>query len=152
MLLAHCGFSNRILGLTKLAKLDFFVRYPKFFERIAEYLGKPSESATVQTESAMVRHHYGPWDKRYYQVLAYLEARGLISVLKSNHTFEFQLTPLGVETVAALSKQSINLDLIAQMKVVRKLLGRKNGSALKSLIYKVFDTEIRARKLGEAIT
>ncbi len=36
MLLLHlCGVKNRIEGLTKLAKLDFFVRYPAFFLRAA---------------------------------------------------------------------------------------------------------------------
>ena len=33
MLLMHvCGVSGRIDGLTKMAKLDFFARYPDFFE------------------------------------------------------------------------------------------------------------------------
>ena len=33
LLLKHCGVKNRIDGLTKLAKLDFFVRYPEFFHQ-----------------------------------------------------------------------------------------------------------------------
>ncbi len=33
LLLIHlCGVSGRIDGLTKMAKLDFFARYPDFFE------------------------------------------------------------------------------------------------------------------------
>jgi hypothetical protein len=31
LLISLCGTSNRIDGLTKMAKLDFFVRYPNFF-------------------------------------------------------------------------------------------------------------------------
>ena len=33
------------------------------------------------------RHHYGPWDKRYYHVLAHLEAKHLIKVVKVKKTF-----------------------------------------------------------------
>ena len=33
LLLRLCGRGNRIAGLTKFAKLDFFVRYPDFFAR-----------------------------------------------------------------------------------------------------------------------
>ena len=31
LLISVCGTGNRIDGLTKMAKLDFFVRYPDFF-------------------------------------------------------------------------------------------------------------------------
>ena len=68
LLIKLCGRKDRIAGLTKFAKLDFFVRYPEFFERARSRLDETSnalerpqgESTTV--ESSMVRHHYGPWD------------------------------------------------------------------------------------------
>lgn len=64
-----CGVGGgRIDGLTKLAKLDFFARYPDFFlaaRRAIEDKGasEPSapSSSSEAVESAMVRHHYGPW-------------------------------------------------------------------------------------------
>ena len=72
-----CGKAGRIDGLTKMAKLDFFTRYPDFFEVARAAVETHAESGSVGTadavESSMVRHHYGPWDKRYYQVLAHLE-------------------------------------------------------------------------------
>ena len=71
LLIALCGTKNaaegttRIEGLTKLAKLDFFVRYPDFFNRASQALNADERSATTVVESSMVRHHYGPWDQRY---------------------------------------------------------------------------------------
>lgn len=151
LLLHHCGASDKIDGLTKLAKLDFFVRYPNFFERIARHLDQAATAVTQQMESAMVRHHYGPWDKRYYQILGFLEARGLMTVVKHNHSYEFALTPLGHDKVGALSKSDAFRPLVDQMKAVRKLLGRKSGTQLKNLVYEVFDAEVKQRKLGELI-
>lgn len=151
LLLHHCGARDKIDGLTKLAKLDFFVRYPDFFERIARHLNQAAAAATQQTESVMVRHHYGPWDKRYYQILGFLEARGLMTVSKHNHSYEFALTPLGHDKVGALSKSDAYRPLVDQMKAVRKILGRKSGSQLKNLVYEVFDAEVKQRKLGELI-
>jgi len=151
LLLHHCGASDKIDGLTKLAKLDFFVRYPNFFERIAAHLDQAATAATQQMESAMVRHHYGPWDKRYYQILGFLEARGLMTVSKHNHSYEFALTLLGHSKAAVLSKNNAYRTLIDQMKAVRKLLGRKSGTQLKNLVYEIFDTEVKRRKLGELI-
>jgi hypothetical protein len=70
LLLSVCGVAGRIDGLTKMAKLDFFARYPDFFE-VARAASTPTGSDTgirtdeadLAVESAMVRHHYGPWDK-----------------------------------------------------------------------------------------
>ena len=59
-----CGINNQIDGLTKMAKLDFFVRYPEFFEEVTAHLGLKSPTTMSTRESGMVRFHYGPWDKR----------------------------------------------------------------------------------------
>lgn len=152
LLMSLCGTRNRIHGLTKLAKLDFFVRYPDFFERISESLMTPTQSATDCVESSMVRHHYGPWDKRYYQVLAYLEARELIEIKSpKKNNFEFSLTNKGLEVADRLEKQPAFASLVQQMKLVKKLLGGKSGSSLKNLIYKEFDKEVARQKMGAKI-
>jgi hypothetical protein len=79
LLVSLCGTANRIDGLTKMAKLDFFVRYPDFFA-VAKKDQTPVPQDHEAVESAMVRHHYGPWDKRYYHILAYLESKQLIEL------------------------------------------------------------------------
>ena len=40
LLLNVCGKGGVIDSLTKMAKLDFFVRYPSFFSELCEYLGE----------------------------------------------------------------------------------------------------------------
>src|SRR5687767_8626239 len=70
LLISLLGDNGSITGLTKLAKLDFFVRYPDFFRRASEELSHKRKGLQTTVESAMIRHHYGPWDKRYYHVLS----------------------------------------------------------------------------------
>jgi hypothetical protein len=151
LLLRICGVSGRIEGLTKLAKLDFFVRYPDFFERIAQHLGENVESATSSVESAMVRHHYGPWDKRYYQILPFLEARSLITIKKEGQAYIFELTDSGKSIASTFSKESEFTAQVSQMRRVKSVLGNKSGSRLKRLIYEVFDEEIAEKTLGRVI-
>jgi hypothetical protein len=154
LLIHHCGSKDQIDGLTKLAKLDFFVRYPAFFYRAAK---RPNDAASQQSEgglnveSSMVRHHYGPWDKRYYQVLAFLEARGVLSVTKQGNTFEFTLTDMGCAKANALSQEKSFVLLVSHMKAVKKAFGKKTGTQLKNLVYAVFDAEVKQRKLGDVI-
>jgi DNA-binding PadR family transcriptional regulator len=155
LLIRLCGTKDqtglpKIAGLTKMAKLDFFVRYPRFFDRITAYLRK-AQGTLPNVESSMVRHHYGPWDKRYYHVLAYLESKELISVDKSGSTFFFSLTPLGQEVAEALRNKQSFKGLVRQMKAVKKVLGPKTGSSLKKLIYEAFQKEVAEKELGEVI-
>ncbi len=155
LLLRVCGTGNRIDGLTKLAKLDFFVRYPRFFAEACRTLGSEPPVANPmadQIESPMVRHHYGPWDKRYYHVLAYLEGTQLLTVaVQPNGSYRFALTNEGAERAQTLTQADVFQPLVVHMRAVKKIFGPKSGDALKKLIYRVFDKEVAQRLFGEVI-
>lgn len=157
LLLMHiCGTAGRMDGLTKMAKLDFFTRYPDFFEAARAAVEPDAQSAPVDSaeavESSMVRHHYGPWDKRYYQVLAHLEARRLITVSKLKNSYQIALTTEGAEKGKALAKRPSFATLVERQRAVKKTFGGKSGTVLKNLIYKLFDEEVGKRTLGQVIT
>jgi hypothetical protein len=78
--------AKAVEGITKLAKLDFLLRYPTCLERALGELGKdPTEAAVhprerTSIEAKMVRFRYGPWDARYRRWLGLLVARGLVTL------------------------------------------------------------------------
>lgn len=152
LLLAFSGIKGHIVGLTKLAKLDFFVRYPNYFEIASDILGQTTVSSMKSIESRMIRYRYGPWDKRYYDILSYLKSKGLVTVTKDQKgTFRFELTDIGNEVAKEMANNSEFSILIEQMKKVKKVLGSKSGSALKNLIYEIFDIEVAQKPLDEVI-
>lgn len=153
LLLLHlCGKDGAIEGLTKLAKLDFFARYPAFFARACEHLGRPKVAVDDSVEATMVRHHYGPWDHRYYHLLAYLEATESIEVRKSGaKAFRFSLTERGTAIATALAARDQFGSLSDHMRQVKKVLGPRNGESLKKLIYAIFQNEVAERPLGDVI-
>jgi hypothetical protein len=152
LLLSTCGgTAETINGLTKMAKLDFFVRYPDFFSAaLAEGLRRKT-ARTEAVEAAMVRHHYGPWDKRYYHVLAYLESRRLIRIVLTGRTRRLALTALGKATARKLLSNEAFRELIAHMRNVNEALGRKSGNELKNMIYDLFGEEVAEQPLGRVI-
>jgi hypothetical protein len=154
LLLLHvCGRDGEIEGLTKLAKLDFFARYPAFFARACAHLNRPVPAVTDTIEASMVRHHYGPWDHRYYHVLSYLEATGVVRVRKTGaNAYRFTLTERGGETAARLAQREAFAPLRDHMRQVRAVLGTRSGDTLKKLIYTLFREEVAERPLGETIT
>ncbi|MES1973342.1 MAG: hypothetical protein V4472_12865 [Pseudomonadota bacterium] len=157
LLMLVCGTAGRIDGLTKMAKLDFFSRYPDFYlvARAAESgQERQAASATRESEiveSSMVRHHYGPWDKRYYHVLAHLEAKRLITVSKEKKSYQIALTPLGKERAKTLSELQSFASLVDRLKQIRETFGKKTGTYLKDLIYRLFDHEVGRREMGKVI-
>lgn len=158
LLFSVCGVSGRIDGLTKMAKLDFFARYPDFFDAArratipdAEYQQESPADSDVAVEAAMVRHHYGPWDKRYYHVLAHLEGKKLISVTKHRNSYRLALTDEGKKMAKSLSDKASFDALVERMREIKKIFGNKSGSTLKKLIYQLFDEKVGRRSMGEVI-
>ena len=157
LLVMLCGVQSRaegtyrIEGLTKLAKLDFFVRYPEFFQRAAAHFNAPIAPTAAPPESKMIRFHYGPWDKRYYQVLPYLEARNLLTVSKVGNAYNFSLTGKGVAIGKQLSADPSFLALASRIRDVKRVLGARSGSSLKDLVYYLFEEEVGAKELNTTI-
>jgi hypothetical protein len=153
LLLATCGGSTgTINGLTKMAKLDFFVRYPDFFSAIIAEGLRRKAIRTDAVEAAMVRHHYGPWDKRYYHILAYLESRRLIKVVLTGKTRRIALTPLGKTAAKKLLANVAFSDVVVRMRNVNAALGTKTGNELKTMIYDLFGEEVADQPLGQVIS
>jgi hypothetical protein len=73
--------SGAVMGLTKLAKLDFLLRYPVMLERVLIARGRSVRDMRLEdherqsVESKMVRYRFGPWDHRYREFLNILVAK-----------------------------------------------------------------------------
>jgi hypothetical protein len=95
-------------GLTKLAKLDFLLRYPANLERALDVRGGRGRDAKVEDyerksiESSMVRYRFGPWDFRYRRFLNTLVARGLVNVSTEGRTIKISLTDAGRDAAGEL--------------------------------------------------
>jgi hypothetical protein len=150
ILLEVCGHgtnSKRIDGRTKLAKLDFFLRYPKFLEKVQEELVSrgqelaPYRSTGPETEAPMIRYRYGPWDPRYRDFVAYLESRGLVRIVGT--TVEgFSLTAFGRRTARQLLGSRSFAPIVERANAMVGNLADWTGSALKDFIYEIFDEEV----------
>jgi hypothetical protein len=66
-------------------------------------------------------------------------------------TLALTLTPRGLEIAEQLRQHKAFGRLADHMSLVKKHLGSKSGTALKSLIYRVFEKEVAQRQLGEEI-
>jgi hypothetical protein len=155
---AHSGRSNRpVEGITKLAKLDFLLRYPNCLERALSAKDKPIASARIQDferttiESKMVRFRYGPWDHRYRRWISLLVAKGLLHAGVDGRTVKLWLTEQGHAVAKSLQESAELCDLAGRARLVAKTFGTMTGTALKDFVYATFP-EITNMRWGDPIS
>jgi hypothetical protein len=149
VLLLRCGIGsrNRIDGRTKLAKLDFFVRYPAFLENardeLSRRLGSLSEwrAEGSEVEAPMIRYRYGPWDPRYRQFLAFLESRELIRITLTRPE-GVSLTAGGRAMAQVISARPSFAPIVSRCDAMVGNLAQLSGTELKDLIYELFPDQV----------
>ncbi|WP_137819611.1 hypothetical protein [Pseudomonas sp. 2FG] len=158
LLNAHAGKTNKpVEGVTKLAKLDFLLRYPNCLERALVAKGKPTAPACIQDferttiESKMVRFRYGPWDHRYRRWIALLVGKGLLHARVDGRTVKLWLTEVGHSAAHALEDAPDLEYLSARAGLVARTFGTMSGTALKNFVYATFP-EIITMRWGDPIT
>jgi len=145
-----------IEGITKLAKLDFLLRYPNCLERLLKATNKDTEKVDIKPherttiESKMIRFRYGPWDDRYRRWIGLLVAKGLAITYLKGRTVHVGLTEKGREAINTLVSVDEFKDLEIRSKEIYKVVGNKTAMVLKDLIYDVFP-EIINLKWGQGI-
>lgn len=145
---------NCMEGRTKLAKLDFFLRYPGYMEKAVKIRDKnasfkaPKEEVS-NIENRMVRYKYGPWDPSYYAVLGSLIGRGLVSPVSTKKGLGYETTEKGSEVVESL-KRSIEWEEVDERTKILKRYLNRTGSFLKDFVYENFP-EVTNAEWGEEI-
>lgn len=129
-----------LAGLTKLAKLDFLLRYPVMAQRLL-----PEDTSWPQgleptwdeqhaVESKMIRYKYGPWDDRYYPLLGALVGRQLAVFAGQDRAFAIYCTARGQHAAQALANDP-EWRIVDQRTHFLRLHFDLGGQVLKDLIY-----------------
>ncbi|GAA0335745.1 hypothetical protein NE235_14920 [Actinoallomurus spadix] len=143
VILRHFGPTEKrpLKGITKLAKLDFLLRYPAFTDQIIANRGlqwplgaEPSESEFKAVESRMIRYKYGPWDDRYYPLIGRLVGLGLAEVSKEKRALSIRLTDEGRARAESISRTREWLEVELRARFLRENLNL-TGNRLKEIIY-----------------
>ncbi|GAA1378408.1 hypothetical protein [Catellatospora chokoriensis] len=139
------GHQSKLDGLTKLAKLDFLLRYPALAPTVLHDLDESdprlrltSEDLAEPTdvEAPMIRYKYGPWDDRYYPVIGALVARGLLRyAARRRGSVALKTTAAGHRLAEELTAATPWSDVGQRCQVIAEKTAGMTGNALKDLIY-----------------
>lgn len=140
-------FSNdngpALVGITKLAKLDFLLRYPNYFEIAMRKRGVAEKNLEMERfernsiEAKMVRYRFGPWDHRYRNFLNILASKGLATLTLSGRTISIDLTEAGTELASTLAEESEFKSIDSRARVLSQNINI-GATKLMSFIYETF--------------
>jgi len=133
---------NSLEGRTKLAKLDFLLRYPQFLQRAlsvqAPHLAiahQPGLEDTIETR--MMRYRYGPWDPAYFGILGSLIGRGLVLPVPTITGTGYRTTAMGQKLATRIGSTEPWKEVVLSAKQLKAHFDR-SGSWLKDFIYRNF--------------
>lgn len=139
-----------IEGLTKLAKLDFLLRYPVLLERALITKGHSiknlniSENEVDNVESEMVRYRFGPWDHRYRQFLNILIAQNLIKVSIEGRKVVILATEEGTASSNNLCLNSLFKQYSERSRIIKTYFNMSSTN-LVNFVYKTFPEIVSLR-------
>lgn len=140
---AFTGPVSNLEGRTKLAKLDFLLRYPPFLRR-AIAIRRPdaalpdADPADANIEQRMVRYRYGPWDPAYYALLGSLIGRGLIVPVSHRSGVGYRTTELGRAVARDLATTVPWRDVAERARLLKRHFGSVSGTFLMRFVYQHF--------------
>jgi hypothetical protein len=146
---------NEVEGLTKLAKLDFLLRYPVMLERALDAKGWSTRDVHLEdyerlsVESEMVRYRFGPWDHRYREFLNILIGKGLVTVSVEGRKVVIVLTERGRTLASDLSANPEFLDYARRSALLKRHFDVQ-ATTLMRFIYDTFP-EIASLRSNERI-
>jgi hypothetical protein len=144
------GGAGAIEGLTKLAKLDFLLRYPVMLERALKAKGRSVREVQLEdherhsVESEMVRYRFGPWDHRYREFLNVLVAKGLASISIEGRKVIIAVTELGRERAQQLAGEELFRPYTQRAKLLKRHLDL-TATNLMRFIYDTFPEIVSLR-------
>ncbi|MHB8389916.1 MAG: hypothetical protein ACYDBH_10090 [Acidobacteriaceae bacterium] len=144
------GQGGAVEGLTKLAKLDFLLRYPVMLERALSAKGRSTREVELKdherlsVESEMVRYRFGPWDHRYREFLNILVGKGLVTAGVEGRKVLIGLTERGL-TLAAELRASAEFQDYARRSALLKRNFDVQATTLMRFIYETFPEVVSLR-------
>lgn len=141
---------DAVEGLTKLAKLDFLLRYPVMLERALAAKGHSTRDVQLEdherlsVESQMVRYRFGPWDHRYREFLNILVGKGLVTISVEGRKVVIALTERGQILASELGANPIFQDYARRSSLLKRHFDMQ-ATTLMRFIYETFPEVVSLR-------
>ncbi|MDQ0090114.1 putative type IV restriction endonuclease [Paenibacillus anaericanus] len=137
------------IELTKLAKMDFLLRYPSALDSALLNLYKQKDVSITEAEknnieTNILSFRFSPWSSDFRRLMVLLNAKSLIKWEQRGKYLDIYHTPKGIELFKEVLKFKEFESMIKQSQAIKTNISNLSGLKLDSLLSKVL-TELTLR-------
>lgn len=149
--------NGKIEGITKLAILDFLLRYPAALNKTLEEQeiqgNKKVNKKKFQLQSyevnsidaKMMKFNFAPWDFKYRRIVSILKAKNLIKLQLEGKKNVLKITSKGSDTANKIKALKNYEYLIARCKIIKSVFGSWSQKKLIDMIYSTFPEILKVK-------
>lgn len=127
-----------INGIEKLAKFDFLLRHPTILQNAignSTVNLNTTEYEKISLETQYAEFKFKPWDSKYRQYAAILEARGLILLsLNERDRIEIKITNKGIAVADKLTGTDAFKTIVERSKLIKTYFRSSSSSRLSKVV------------------
>lgn len=147
--------TGKIEGISKLAILDFLLRYPVALDKVLENQelkgNKTINHKRFQLQSyevnsidaKMMKFNFAPWDFKYRRIVSILKAKDLIQVNLDGKKTVLRIKSNGIDTAKKIQDLKDYEYLVVRCKIIKSVFGSWSQKKLIDMIYIVFPEILR---------
>ncbi|MFC3750099.1 hypothetical protein [Paenibacillus sp. GCM10012306] len=153
LILIHSLIGNKkdkvTVELTKLAKMDFLLKYPSALDSALTNLNKQKDVSITEAEknnieTNILSFRFSPWSSDFRRLMVLLNAKSLIKWERRERYLDIYQTPKGLELYKEVLKYTEFKSMIKQSQAIKTNISNLSGINLDSLLSKVL-TELTLR-------
>ncbi|SCY54481.1 hypothetical protein SAMN05720606_10621 [Paenibacillus polysaccharolyticus] len=132
------------IQITKLAKLDFILRYPAALYKALDFVNGLKDALITESEknnieSEMLAFNYSPWSSDFRRLLVLLTSRSLISWSSKGNSIELSLTKQGEDFYNKIIRYQEFSEIIQQSKSIKTNFSKLSMLKLDSVLSEILN-------------
>ncbi|MBZ9688443.1 hypothetical protein G9F72_019115 [Clostridium estertheticum] len=149
--------TGKIEGITKLAILDFLLRYPVALDKALENIESQGNKTIYKKkfklqsyevnsiDAKMMKFNFAPWDFKYRRIVHILSAKDLIRINTDGKKTVLVITSKGIDTSNKIKILKDYEYLIVRCSIVKTVFGSWSQKKLIEMIYSTFPEILRVK-------
>lgn len=151
------GKNGKVQGITKLAILDFLLKYPAALDKVLEKQEREGNKAINKKrvilqsyeinsiDARMMKFNFAPWDLKYRRIVSILKAKDLIQIDIEGKKVVLGISNKGIDISRKLSDFNNYEYMAVRSKIIKTVFGNWSQRKLIDMMYLTFPEILRVK-------
>jgi hypothetical protein len=149
--------NGKVQGITKLAILDFLLKYPAALDKVLEKQEREGNKAINKKrvilqsyeinsiDARMMKFNFAPWDLKYRRIVSILKAKDLIQIDIEGKKIVLGISNKGIDISRKLSDFNNYEYMAVRSRIIKTVFGNWSQRKLIDMMYLTFPEILRVK-------